>query len=142
MDVETTVKKRVQWIKNILDSTGARGIVYGNSGGKDCTLVGALCKLATDNVLGVIMPCSSASNYAGDRDDALAAAKTFGIEQTEVDLTATKETLVGALGENLAGEERAVHSALININPRLRMITLYALAQSRGYLVAGTGNLC
>lgn len=142
MDVATTVKKRVQWIKNILDSTGARGIVYGNSGGKDCTLVGALCKLATDNVLGVIMPCSSASNYAGDRDDALAAAKTFGIEQTEVDLTATKETLVGALGENLAGEERAVHSALININPRLRMITLYALAQSRGYLVAGTGNLC
>lgn len=30
--------------------TGAKGIIYGNSGGKDCTLVGALCKIATPNV--------------------------------------------------------------------------------------------
>lgn len=70
---------------------------------------------------------------------------TFDIVQTEVDLTAVKESMVAALGVNLeyaGAPDGAVKSALININPRLRMTALYALAQARGYLVAGTGNLC
>lgn len=145
MDIKETVAKRVAWIKGILEETGARGIVYGNSGGKDCTLTGALCRMATENVLGVIMPCQSSSNYGSDREDALAAGKAFGIEQTEVDLTAVKESMVAALGaglEPVGAPDGAVRSALININPRLRMTALYALAQSRGSLVAGTGNLC
>lgn len=145
MDVENTVKERVEWIKNVLVRTGARGIIYGNSGGKDCTLVGALCRMATENVLGVIMPCQSSVNFGSDREDALAAGKKFGIEQVEVDLTSVKESLVAALGDKFFPEgasEGAKRSALININPRLRMTTLYAMGQARGYLVAGTGNLC
>ena len=121
MDISTNVENRVKWIKEVLESSGARGIIYGNSGGKDCTLVGALCRMATPNVLGVIMPCQSSANYGSDRDDALAAGRHFGIAQTEVDLTAVKESLVAALGDGLAaGEENgAARSALININPRL-----------------------
>ena len=144
MDVQTSIQNRVEWIKKILSQTGAKGIVYGNSGGKDCTLVGALCKLATDNVLGVIMPCQSSQNYGSDRDDALRAGKHFGIRQIEIDLTKTKEALLEAFGEQLtldnAGEAN-LKMANVNINPRLRMTTLYALGQARGYLVAGTGNL-
>lgn len=144
MDVQTSIQNRVEWIKKVLSQSGAKGIIYGNSGGKDCTLVGALCKLATDNVLGVIMPCQSSQNYGSDRDDALRAYKHFGIEQIEIDLTKTKEALVSALGEQLekdnAGEAN-LKMANVNINPRLRMTTLYALGQARGYLVAGTGNL-
>lgn len=68
MEISENVKRRVEWIKGILSESGAKGIIYGNSGGKDCTLVGALCALATDNVLGVIMPCQSAQNYGSDRD--------------------------------------------------------------------------
>lgn len=144
MDVQTSIQNRVEWIKKVLSQSGAKGIIYGNSGGKDCTLVGALCKLATDNVLGVIMPCQSSQNYGSDRDDALRAGKHFGIEQIEIDLTKTKEALVSALGEQLekgnAGEAN-LKMANVNVNPRLRMTTLYALGQARGYLVAGTGNL-
>lgn len=145
MDCKKNIDERVAWIKKVLSDSGAKGIVYGNSGGKDCTLVGALCKLATDNVLGVIMPCQSSRNYGSDRDDALAAGKKFGIEQTEVDLTGVKEAFLTAIGDqmqqNNAGE-KAVQMASVNINPRLRMTVLYALGQSRGCLVAGTGNLC
>lgn len=144
MDIQSSIEKRVAWIKKLLTDTGAKGIIYGNSGGKDCTLVGALCKLATDNVLGVIMPCHSSQNYGSDRDDALDAGRHFGISQIEVDLSETKTSLLNALGDNLAGDgtyEYGVKMAGININPRLRMITLYALGQARGYLVAGTGNL-
>lgn len=144
MDVINSVEKRVEWIKGLLASTGAKGIIYGNSGGKDCTLVGALCKRATDNVLGVIMPCQSKQNYGSDREDALAAGERFKIEQIEIDLSDTKGSLLAALGEQLTKDNAGdynVKMAGININPRLRMITLYALGQARGYLVAGTGNL-
>lgn len=144
MDVNQSIEKRVQWIKDLLSSTGAKGIIYGNSGGKDCTLVGALCKLATPNVLGVIMPCQSSQNYGSDRDDAILAGECFGIEQIEIDLSETKTAIINALDdkleENSVGAE-AIKMAGVNINPRLRMTTLYALGQARGYLVAGTGNL-
>lgn len=144
MDVAKSIEKRVEWIRDILKNSGAKGIIYGNSGGKDCTLVGALCKLATDNVLGVIMPCQSAQNYGSDRDDAFAAGKHFDIEQIEVDLTKTKEAICDALKvqfDNENNSEYGVKMAGVNINPRLRMTTLYAIGQARGYLVAGTGNL-
>ncbi|MBO4695316.1 MAG: NAD(+) synthase [Clostridia bacterium] len=142
MNCELEVKNRVNWLKEILANSGCKGFIYGNSGGKDCTLVGALCKLATDNVLGVIMPCESSRNYGQDKEDALNASKTFGIEQIEVDLTEAKKTMVKTLAPSLEGKsgDWAYNQALININPRLRMTTLYALAQTRGYLVAGTGN--
>lgn len=144
MDVKTSVEKRVEWIKNLLAESGAKGIIYGNSGGKDCTLVGALCKRATDNVLGVIMPCASSQNYGSDRDDAYLAGECFGIEQIEVDLTATKGALLDVLEKELqnnVASEYALKMSGVNINPRLRMTALYALGQARGYLVAGTGNL-
>ncbi len=141
MDIKASVSARVEWIKALLKSSGAKGIIYGNSGGKDCSLVSILCKMATDNVLGVIMPCSSKQNYTSDRDDALKVGKHFGIEQIEVDLTSVKDAFMSALGDKLAGEEKATQMASININPRLRMTALYALGQARGYLVAGTGNL-
>lgn len=144
MDIEKTINERVEWIKKILNESGAKGIIYGNSGGKDCTLVSALCKKATENVLGVIMPCQSSVNYGSDRDDALAAGKAFGIEQIEVDLSASKQALLDVLGgeiENNKASDYNAKMALININPRLRMLVLYALGQSKGYLVAGTGNL-
>ena len=55
LNCKQEVETRVEWIKNLLKTTGAKGIVYGNSGGKDCTLVGILSKMATDNVTGIIM---------------------------------------------------------------------------------------
>ncbi len=145
MDAKKTINERVEWIRSLLKETGAKGIIYGNSGGKDCTLVGALAKLATDNVLGVIMPCSSSRNYGSDRDDALSAGERFSIEQIEVDLTETKNCLMSALGDNLQKDfvsDYALKMAPANINPRIRMTVLYALGQAKGYLIAGTGNLC
>ena len=56
-DYEVEIKKRIDFIRNLIKSAGAEGIVYGNSGGKDSALVGILCKMACDNTLGLIMPC-------------------------------------------------------------------------------------
>lgn len=138
-DYKAELEKRVAWIQALLAESGAKGIVYGNSGGKDSALAGILCRKACDNVLGIIMPCGSKQNYNSDREDALAVAKAFDIPVTQVDLTATRDALLAALGE-AEGVDAIAGMAKANINPRLRMATVYAVAQTRGALVCGTGN--
>lgn len=136
-DYKEEFEKRVEFIKELLKSSGAKGIIYGNSGGKDCTLVGALCKAACDNTIGVIMPCSSKRNYEEDTKDALALADAFGIETRVVDLSPVKEAFTK---EVLKATETITSGSDVNIAPRLRMTTLYAIGASEGRLVAGTGN--
>ena len=133
-DYKKEFKDRVKWIKKILKESHASGIVYGNSGGKDSALVGILCKAACDNTLGVLMPCSSKRNFGEDTEDAKAVAEKFGIETITVDLTDVRKSMVEVLLEQIS------ESSLTNIAPRLRMTTFYAIAQSKGMLVAGTGN--
>ena len=128
-------EKRVAFIKNMLASSGAKGIVFGNSGGKDSALVAALCSFATDNLLGVIMPCASKRNFGEDKEDGLAVAKKYGVDTMIVDLTEVRESLLKATGNSFTTK-----GALSNIAPRLRMTTLYAIGAEKGYLVAGTGN--
>ena len=128
-------EQRVAFIKKMLAASGAKGIVFGNSGGKDSALVAALCSFATDNVLGVIMPCHSKRNFGEDKEDGLAVAAKYGVETMVVDLTEVREKLLAAVGGELTAK-----AALANIAPRLRMTTLYAIGAEKGYLVAGTGN--
>ena len=135
-DYEYETEKRIEFIRGVIKSAGADGVVYGNSGGKDCTLVGILCKMAHDNTVGLIMPCGSKINYESDKDDAETIAEQFGIATRIVDLSEAKNGLVRTIGE----KTRLSNSALTNIAPRLRMITLYAVAASENRLVAGTGN--
>ena len=61
-------------------------------------------------------------------------ATAFGLKIVTVDLGPVYDSLIAALPTGTSG------LALANIKPRLRMTTVYALAQSHGYLVAGTGN--
>ena len=135
-DYSKEFESRVGFIRAQLAASGMKGIVYGNSGGKDSALVGILCKAACEDTVGLIMPCASRRNYGIDRDDGLEVAEKFGIECRTVDLTAAREALVSALG----GATHLTDMAVANIAPRLRMTALYAVAHAEGRLVAGTGN--
>ena len=134
---EKELENRVAFIRGLLEQSGCEGIVYGNSGGKDCTLVSILCKKACDNTVGLLLPCATTQNYGSDTDDALRAAKQFGIAQRTVDLTETRAALVASLEK--AGVQLS-NAAVSNIAPRLRMTSLYAVASAEHRLVAGTGN--
>lgn len=83
------------------------------------------------------MPCNSIKE---DENDAEEVSKKFGVQALKVDLGGSfrelKKEINISLGENDLSKE-----ALINIKPRLRMMTLYSIAQTYGYLVVGTGNL-
>ncbi|MBP5239699.1 MAG: NAD(+) synthetase, partial [Oscillospiraceae bacterium] len=87
-DWQAEYEGRVAWIRDLVRSSGVKGIVFGNSGGKDSALVGILCKAACDNTVGIIMPCASKRNYGEDAEDGRALAEQYGIEIRTVDLTA------------------------------------------------------
>ena len=135
-DYKLEFENRVNFIKSVLQESGAKGIVYGNSGGKDSALVGILCKAACENTIGIIMPCTTRRNYNEDNVDAQKIAKRYKIETRTVDLTPVKE----AETKVLAGITELNNAALSNMAPRIRMLTLYAIAASENRLVAGTGN--
>lgn len=133
------INKITEWINNYIKKTGAKGVVIGNSGGKDSATVIALATKAigNGNVLTVGMPCESIKE---DLNDARLVAKTFGVKMVEIDLTNTFKVLKNEINENI--DIKISNEAEINIKPRLRMTTLYSIAQTYGYLVLGTGNLC
>ena len=135
-DYTEEFENRVRFIREILSKSGAEGIVFGNSGGKDSALVGILCKAACDNTVGVILPCSTIRNYDEDRRDALEVSEKYGIESRTVDLTEARNTIACSIGDAV----KLTADALSNIAPRLRMTALYAIAASENRLVAGTGN--
>lgn len=135
-DYSTEFEKRVAFIRAQLAQAGARGIIYGNSGGKDCALVGILCKAACSDTVGVILPCASKRNFGEDMRDGLEVAAQFGIETRTVDLTAQKELVMQAA----SAVTTLTDAAVANIAPRLRMLTLYTIGASENRLVAGTGN--
>ncbi|NLK29606.1 MAG: NAD(+) synthase [Aminobacterium colombiense] len=132
---ETIVAAIEKWLEEKASAAKAKGCVVGLSGGIDSALVAVLLRRAFGtNMLGVIMPCHSLSE---DQQDAEKLIELFSIPSTVVDITATYDTLVQRLKETNVYINPL---ALANIKPRLRMTTLYALAQSMGYLVCGTSN--
>ena len=135
-DYKAEFEGRVEFIRARLKESGAQGIVYGNSGGKDSALVGILCKAACDNTVGIIMPCASRRNFGMDKDDGMEVAEKFSIETRVVDLTPVREAEIAAL----EGVTKLTDMSIANIAPRLRMVTLYAVAHAENRIVAGTGN--
>jgi NAD+ synthase len=124
--------KIVAWLHDYVAQAGANGYVVGLSGGIDSACTAVLCQRAVgDRVLGVLMPCHSVPD---DAEMACLVADTFDLRTVTVDLAPTYDALLAAL------PTPASSLASANLKPRLRMTTLYTLAQTHGYLVAGTGN--
>ena len=140
----------VEWLRHRLTHAGARGFVVGLSGGVDSAVVARLCQAAAPtHVVAVVMPCHSDPQ---DEADAMLTAGHFQIPVIRVDLTPAYDPLSAALRQALAAlpPEQVLEPAhaddvkaarpFANLKPRLRMTTLYAVANALDYLVAGTGN--
>ncbi len=140
-----------EWMAGHVTLAGAQGIAVGLSGGVDSAVVARLAQMATNGrTIGVIMPCHSDPE---DEADARLVADHFGIAVVRVDLEPAYDRLVHDLRDTLEllppGQAPApavdrvdirARVPVANIKPRLRMTTLYFVANSLNYLVAGTGN--
>ena len=132
----------INWIREYVNKTGAKGVVVGNSGGKDSAVVIAMATkaLGKDKVITISMPCNSISQ---DLEDAKLVSETFGVEFLKIDLTESYNILEKDINLELTKLNIELNKdSKINIKPRMRMLTLYGVAQSLGFLVIGTGNLC
>ena len=138
-----------EWIRQQVTVAGARGLVVGLSGGLDSAVVARLCQIAVpDQVVAAIMPCHSDPQ---DEQDANLLVEQFGLTSLRFDLAPAYDRLVSDLktvvlqipaAQAAGGPSTDVKARLplANIKPRLRMSTLYFVANALNYLVAGTGN--
>lgn len=139
------------WMRERIERAGSDGIAVGLSGGIDSAVVIGLASMAAPGrVVGVMMPCHSDPQ---DEADARVAAEHFDIPAIRIDLAPAYDRLVGDLRSTLGdlppaqrhegmddAASAAVRLPLANVKPRLRMTSLYFVANSLNYLVAGTGN--
>ena len=124
----------VQWIRDFFEENGKGcNAIVGVSGGKDSSIVAALCveALGRDRVIGVLMPCG----VQHDIDMAYLLVNHLGIKHYEINI---KDAVEG-IKANLPFEPSA--QTLTNMPPRVRMTVLYAVGQSHNGRVANTCNL-
>ncbi len=135
--MEELAERLSSWIREQAIMANRRGLVFGLSGGLDSSVVAALCKMAfPQNTLGVLMPCHSSQT---DLDHAQKIARKFDLPTELLVLDEVFDTLLKALPDKwLKPETRRLAEA--NLKSRLRMLTLYYLANRLNYLVVGTGN--
>lgn len=140
-DVKIVKDQVVQWIRDWFEQNGPGcNAVIGISGGKDSSVVAALCAeaLGTDRVVGVTMP----NGVQPDIDDSMKLINHLGIRHFNVNIGSAYDALMETVKEELGSQETEVsRQTIINMPPRLRMTTLYAVSQSLNGRVANTCNL-
>ena len=137
MNTEQLAEKLVSWIKEQVSAAGCQGVVIGMSGGIDSSVLAVLCQRAfPQKMLGVIMPCHSGQE---DKAHAQLVAGKFSIPTTEAVLDNIFDALLHALPDCKAPSS-ASRMAQANLKTRLRMLTLYYIANQLNYMVAGATN--
>jgi NAD+ synthase len=137
-DVKETKKKLVNWIKNFFEENGKGcNSIVGISGGKDSSVVAALCveALGKDRVIGVLMPNNIQSDIQYSRD----LVEFLGIKSYVINIGET----VNSLLKEIKGKSNfnITYQTITNLPARIRMATLYASSQSNNGRVANTCNL-
>ena len=133
-DAIKTKNDCVAWIRRFFEENGPDcNAVVGISGGKDSSIVAALCveALGRDRVIGVLMPCG----VQHDIDMAQLLVDHLGIRHYIINIKDTVEALHAAMPMELSSQ------SITNIPPRVRMTVLYAVSQSHNGRVANTCNL-
>lgn len=133
-NAEKVKNECVQWIRDFFEENGKGcNAVVGISGGKDSSIVAALCveALGKDRVIGVLMPCGEQT----DIDMAKLLVETLGIKHYIVNIKDAVEGITNSIPFELSEQSRT------NLPSRIRMSTLYAVSQSHNGRVANTCNL-
>ena len=139
----------VQWIRDWFKENG-KGCkaVIGISGGKDSSVVAALCceALGKHRVIGVLMPNGKQS----DIEDSIELVGHLGIQFTQVNIKGAYDSILDEIGDLYAptsdgsyiNQRMAISDQTeTNLPPRIRMAVLYAVSQSVNGRVANTCNL-
>lgn len=136
-DAKKATDATVKWIRDWFEVNGPGcNAIVGISGGKDSSIAAALCAeaLGKDRVIGVLMP----NGVQSDIDMAKLLVDHLDIKHFIINIKGAFDSIIGELGD--AGVEVSSDTT-INLPPRLRMSTLYAVGQSNNGRVVNTCNL-
>lgn len=136
-DAKTVKNEVVQWVATWFDNNGKDcNAVVGISGGKDSSIVAAICAeaLGKDRVIGVLMP----NGEQNDIDMARKLVELLDIRNFEVNI---KDAVYGVLNNLPFNGYDVSEQTITNLPARIRMATLYAISQSMNGRVANTCNL-
>lgn len=141
-DINIKIDKTVEWLREKVKEANCKGLVVGVSGGIDSAVVAYLIKKAfPENSMGVIMSIKSNPN---DREDALKVINGCNIEYLDLDLTEPQNLILNTVTEKLKEKnlhkEEYLRMTDANLRARVRMSTVYTVANNLGYLVVGTDN--
>ena len=132
-DVKKETANVVKWIQDFFKENGKGcNAVLGISGGKDSSVAAALCvkALGKDRVFGVLMP----DNTQSDIDVSYDLCRFLDIKYTVINIGEAKNAIIKQL-------DNPSNQTVINIAPRIRMATVYAVSQSMNGRVVNTCNL-
>lgn len=136
-NAEKTKNELIAWLRDWFSENGPDcKAVIGISGGKDSSVCAALCveALGKDRVLGVLMP----NGFQKDIEDSRKLVESLDIKSVTIDISyAASATLAGLYDEGIEPSAQT----RINLPPRIRMATLYAVSQSVNGRVINTCNL-
>ena len=133
-DAKKVKDECVQWIRDFFEENGKDcNAVVGISGGKDSSIVAALCveALGKERVIGVLMPCGEQA----DIGMAKLLVSHLGIKHYIINIKDAVDGVTNAVPFELSKQSRT------NLPARIRMATLYAVSQSNNGRVANTCNL-
>ena len=136
-NVEKTTEEVVTWIKNWFEENGKGcNAVVGISGGKDSSVVAALCvkALGKERVFGILMP-------NGEQSDIDCSKQLVAYRGIPFYVCNVKEAVDGVANSMKECGVEMSRQSRINLPPRIRMTTLYAFSQSLNGRVANTCNL-
>ena len=128
----------IEWIRDFFKSAGKKTAVVGISGGKDSAVCANLCveALGQVNVIGVLMP----NSVQKDIKDSYSVISQIGIRPLEINIGDSYDSIINQLPKFYIEPSQQTK---INLAPRLRMATLYAVAQSlEDALVCNCTNKC
>lgn len=130
----------VEWIRNWFDKNGPGcNAVIGISGGKDSSVVAALCveALGKERVIGVMMP----QGIQSDINYSMELVEHLGIKNFTVNVGPAIEASLGEVSRGIGKDIPISEQTIINIPPRIRMAVLYAVSQSNNGRVSNNCNL-